>query len=417
MPSREDDFRLLFEASPTPMLVVAPDSPDFTIRAATDAYLSATMTVRERIVGRRIFDVFPDNPADSSATGVRNLGASLERVLSAKVPDAMGVQQYDMRERSGAGTFAERYWSTLNAPVLSEDGRVLWIVHRVEDVTEYVRESRSLAGRTAEMQREILLRSRELEAVNRQLRLLNEGLEAFSYSVSHDLRAPIRHILGFMALLLRTAAPKLDAAETHHLDTIRAAAEKAGRLIDDLLSFARLARTEVHPQRIDLKALVEDVVTSLAEEGAGREVRWSVGSLPEVRADKELLRVALDNLLTNALKYTRERTPALIEIYGTVEADGRCVITVRDNGIGFDMRYADKLFGVFQRLHRAEQFEGSGVGLAMVRRIVLHHGGDVWAHGETGRGATFSFSLPPDQPAAAGGDDGLAAAARQGAPR
>jgi signal transduction histidine kinase len=239
----------------------------------------------------------------------------------------------------------------------------------------------------AELEQRVLDRTAALEAANAEL-------EAFSYSVSHDLRAPLRHVAGFAQMLSRTGAPKLDAKERHYLETIVSSAEQAGRLIDDLLSFARMTRADLQWARVDTGALAREAQAEVSSEAAGRAVRWSLGSLPEVRGDREMLRQVFVNLFSNALKYTRGRTPAEIEVGSASRDDGAFVFFVRDNGVGFDMRYASKLFGVFQRLHRADEFEGTGIGLANVRRIVLRHGGAVWAEAEPGHGATFFFSLP-----------------------
>ena len=247
--------------------------------------------------------------------------------------------------------------------------------------------------------------AREVRALNEQLerrvaertaalKAANAELEAFSYSVSHDLRAPLRHVAGFIQMLNRTAAPKLDEKERRYLDTIAGAAQQAGRLIDDLLSFSRMTRAELQWTRVDTAALAREVRDELSRELVSREVRWRFGSLPEVRGDREMLRQVFQNLFSNAVKYTRDRSPAEIEVGSVRDEDGRIVFFVQDNGVGFDMQYAHKLFGVFQRLHRSDEFEGTGIGLANVRRIVLRHGGEVSARAELGRGARFSFSLP-----------------------
>jgi signal transduction histidine kinase len=220
-----------------------------------------------------------------------------------------------------------------------------------------------------------------------------EELRAFSYSVSHDLRAPLRHIGGFADLLQRNAASRLDETGRRHLDTISKAAKRMGDLIDDLLEFSRTARAEAGHARVSLGSLVEEVRKGLREEAKDRTIDWRIGPLPEVQGDPDMLRLVLTNLISNAVKYTRPRPEARIEI-GAESRHGETVVCVRDNGVGFDMQYADKLFGVFQRLHRSEEFEGTGIGLASVRRIVQRHGGRTWAEGEVDRGAAFYFSLP-----------------------
>lgn len=556
---------MLFESAPGLYLVL---TPDFTIVAASDAYLRATMTRREEILGRGIFEVFPDNPDDPKATGVRNLGASLDRVRQNRVPDAMAVQKYDIRQpESEGGGFEERFWSPVNSPVFGTNGEFAYIIHRVEDVTEFVRrrlpeghirnEERALvsialgaapfvleasqwlpqaagatplayaesdalpqaesfreechilvidnnadmrayllqllspysqveaaedgaaalakvrdgrvpdlivsdmmipginglalvrelrrdprtstlpiillsarAGEEAKLTgletgaddylvkpfsaRELLarvkthlemarVRQKAMEAARdlaetraalvAELEQRNKELEAFSYSVSHDLRAPLRHIDGFTGLLERHAEATLDDKGRRYLKTISEAAKQMGALIDDLLTFSRLGRAELRHVPVRLQDLVDEVRRILDPEIAGRAVVWAIGELPEVQGDPQLLRLVLQNLIGNALKYTRPRPEARIEI-GARREDTETVCSIRDNGVGFDMRYADRLFGVFQRLHTSAEFEGTGIGLATVRRIVHRHGGRVWADGGVDRGACFSFTLP-----------------------
>ncbi len=225
-----------------------------------------------------------------------------------------------------------------------------------------------------------------------QLEAANQELEAFSYSVSHDLRAPIRHMSGFVNLLRKNDAG-LDEKNLRYLDLIANSARQMGQLVDDLLSFSRMSRAELRQTRVSLQDLVEDVRRGLTAELDGRALEWNISRLPEVQGDPSMLRVVLDNLVANAIKYTRPRQPARIEIGSCAEAKEH-IIFVRDNGVGFDMQYASKLFGVFQRLHHHEEFEGTGIGLANVRRIIFRHGGRTWAEGKEGEGATFYFSLP-----------------------
>ncbi len=718
------DFRTLFESAPGLYLVL---TPDLVIVAASDAYLRATLTTREAILGRKLFDVFPANPADPAATGVRNLHASLDRVRENRAADVMAVQKYDIRRpASQGGGFEERYWSPLNSPVFGPSGELVYIIHRVEDVTEFIRlkrkglEHRALAEqlrtRAEEMEAEIYLRAQEVQEANQRLRLLNQGLEneiavrraaeaalkrakeglearvqartaalteanaalraeiaerraadsarahfaaivessddaimsktpdgvitswnaaaerlfgykaaeavghlmlmlfppdrvaeesdilarirrgesvehfetvrlrkdgtpvdvsvaispirdreglvvgastiarditerrhadqqrllqatafetaanaimitdragtvlwvnpafreqtgyapdevigrnprllksgkhtaafykklwdtilagrtwrgvftnrrkdgslyydehtitpvrsssgeithfvaimqditerrraeeeirklnrelerrvvnrtaqleaankeleAFCYSVSHDLRAPLRHIDGFVGLLTKAAGPSLSEQCRHYLDTLTLSAREMGRLIDDLLVFSRMGRAEMRQTRVDLDQLVDDVIHSLQADSNGRNIDWKKAHLPTVPADPAMLRQVLINLLSNAVKYTRPRDPAEIEVGSTQGEHGEVVIFVRDNGVGFDMQYADKLFGVFQRLHNDQDFEGTGIGLANVRRIIARHGGRTWAEGKVNAGATFYFSLP-----------------------
>ena len=513
--ARAPDFRALFESAPGLYLVLA---PDLTIVAVSEAYLRATMTKREEILGRGLFDVFPDNPDDPAASGTRNLRASLDRVRENRAADAMAVQKYDIRRpESEGGGFEERFWSPVNSPVLDSAGELAYIIHRVEDVTEFVRlkqfDSEQLkltaelrtraeeeigrffsvsldllciadfngyfkllnpawektlgfptaellskpfvefvhpedrpatlaeAGKLAAQEHDtvdfanryrcadgsykwLVWKARsdhrlrliyaaardvtdekraqeEIRQLNAQLQvrlaefdLLNKELEAFSYSVSHDLRAPLRHIAGFAELLERQASGLLEEKGKRYLAKISESAKRMGRLIDDLLVFSRMGRTELRETRVDLSDLVRNVQREFQSETAGRDVVWKLDGLPEVRADPAMLRQVFVNLISNALKYSATRPQAEIEIGTLPESEKETVVYVRDNGVGFDMQYVNKLFGVFQRLHRVEEFEGTGIGLANVRRIIHRHGGRTWAEGAVGQGATFYFSLP-----------------------
>ncbi len=234
----------------------------------------------------------------------------------------------------------------------------------------------------------------ELKHHVEQVEAANKELEAFSYSVSHDLRAPLRHVTGFVELLNKRDLSALDDKSRHYLEVISTAAQKMGTLIDDILAFSRMGRAEVMKSRIDFNQLAREVIAELQEETQGRDIVWEIASLPAVEGDAAMLHQVLANLIGNALKYTRPCPQARIEI-GAVDDDPReTLFFVRDNGVGFDMQYVDKLFGLFQRLHDAEEFAGTGVGLANVQRIIHRHGGRVWAEGTVGGGAVFWFSLP-----------------------
>jgi len=227
----------------------------------------------------------------------------------------------------------------------------------------------------------------------KELGVVNQELEAFSYSVSHDLRAPLRHIHGYVEMLRGATAGQLSEKATRYLETIAEASVEMGELIDDLLAFSRVGRAEIRSTTVALAELVPDVIRGLEMTIKGRPIVWTIASLPLVVGDPPLLKHVLTNLIDNAVKYSRTRDPATIEIGLAGDEDGRAVLFVRDNGVGFDMQYVDKLFGVFQRLHRAEEFEGTGIGLATVRRIVARHGGRVWAEGVLNEGATIYFTL------------------------
>ena len=234
----------------------------------------------------------------------------------------------------------------------------------------------------------------ELSHHLQQFEAANKELEAFSYSVSHDLRAPLRHITGFVELLNERNLSALDDKSRHYLQVISDSARTMGVLIDDLLAFSRMGRAEMMKTRVDLGALAGEIIAGLEQENRDRDIVWEIGPLPVVVGDVAMLRQVLINLIANALKFTRQRQQARIEIGSVSEHADETLFYIRDNGVGFDMKYVDKLFGLFQRLHDSQEFEGTGIGLANVQRIILRHGGRIWAEGSPGAGAVFWFSLP-----------------------
>jgi PAS domain S-box-containing protein len=259
------------------------------------------------------------------------------------------------------------------SPVQTHEGFL--VTAAIRDITERKR-----------TESEMNLRAAQLEAANKEL-------EAFSYSVSHDLRAPLRHIDGFADLLLKHASSTIDGKGRRYLTIISESAKRMGRLIDDLLVFSRMGRHEMRRDRVDMSQLIKEVIEGLSSDIVEREISWDISPLPEVQGDEAMLRQVFANLIANAVKYTSQREHAKVDIGCKYDAD-ETVFFVRDNGVGFDMQYVHKLFGVFQRLHTTSEFEGTGVGLANVRRIVARHGGRTWAEGSLDAGATFYFTLP-----------------------
>jgi len=293
----------------------------------------------------------------------------------------MGRWDGELRQTKADGTevVVSSRWSLQR----DERGNPIAVLETNNDVTERKRREDEIRGLNQQLAR----RSTELEGTNKEL-------EAFAYSISHDLRAPLRHMVGYTELLQKHAAPTTDDKGRRYMLTILDAAKRMGTLIDDLLAFSRIGRAETRETMVSLDQLVKEVQSELMHDTEGRNLIWKVGTLPDLYGDRSMLKLVLVNLVSNAVKFTRTRSSPEIEIGSNeVKSDG-VVVFVRDNGVGFDMKYVNKLFGVFQRLHRVDEFEGTGIGLATVQRIIHRHGGRVWAEGHVGSGATFYLSLP-----------------------
>lgn len=413
-PSRAlPDFRLLFEASPALYLVAA---PDLTIVAASDAYLAVRRAAREEVIGKSLFSAFPETRDDSFAVNDPNLASSMQNVFATGVAETMPLQT----TKSFDGE--ERFWSPTNTPVLLPEGGVGYVIHRIEDVTSMIllkraeREKERVAddrrARVMRLEGEVLSRSEELldayqqlqkanavqSALAEKVEAQNRELQAFSYSVSHDLRAPLRQISGLIETLAVDWGGSLDIEGNRCLQSIAAAARELDTLIEDLLNFSLVSHADVRPAPVDLTALAQDVVTHLNETTAGAPTQWTLGDLPTVQVDASMIRVVFVNLVSNALKFASTRSERKIEIGSATSAEaGQIVFYVRDNGVGFDMDYAERLFGVFERLHSDQDFEGTGIGLATVRRIIEKHGGKTWAVSSINHGATFYCSLPAER--------------------
>jgi PAS domain S-box-containing protein len=356
-------------------------SLDFLCIASSDGYFKRVSPAVTDILGWSVGEFLSRpfinfvHPDDRAAT---------LREVEKQVVTGEKVLHFENRYQCKDGSWRVLSWRSTPQP-----GELMYATAR--DVTEFKQHEE----RIQKLNEDLQLRAGQLEAANKEL-------EAFSYSVSHDLRAPVRHIDGFVKLLDKQAGEKLDAPAQRYLKIIADAARQMGVLIDDLLVFSRMGRTELRHSKVSLDALVHEAVDALQLETQGRRIDWKIGTLPEVAADPAMLRQVWLNLISNAIKYSQPRHPAEIEINCVPSDNGEHVFFVRDNGVGFDMKYADKLFGIFQRLHRADEFEGTGIGLANVRRIISRHGGRTWADGKIDGGATFFFSLPNNQPTTKG---------------
>jgi PAS domain S-box-containing protein len=287
---------------------------------------------------------------------------------------------------------AEGVWVEATAsPLKDKDGLVNGGVVAFRDITQRKTDEREIRKLNEELEERVLRRTAQLKEANQEL-------EAFTYSVSHDLRAPLRHIGGFSRMLAEDFGSAMAPETRHHVQRIEEGVQRMGLLIDELLNLARVGRHALKLQTVQLNPIIDEVVTLLQHDSEGRAVMWKIEDLPPVECDPILIKQVFQNLIANALKFTRPRDDAVIEI-GHLQQNGQTVIFVRDNGVGFNMKYKDKLFGVFQRLHRAEDFEGTGIGLATVQRIVRKHGGRTWAESELDKGATFFFTLAAEEAA------------------
>ncbi|MGB0034990.1 MAG: ATP-binding protein, partial [Candidatus Acidiferrales bacterium] len=417
-PGPAPDFQQLFQSAPGLYLVL---TPGLKIVAVSDAYLRATMTEREKILGRGIFEVFPDNPDDLSATGVANLRTSLARVLQEKHPDTMAVQKYDIRKpESEGGAFEERYWSPVNSPILGPDSQVAYIIHRVEDVTEFVRlrqqgieqqkltqELRSHAGR---MEAEVFQRAKEVQEANRRLETANQQLirakdeaersnkfkDQFLSTMSHELRTPLNAVLGFSDLLNEERYGPLNERQRRYVAHIHTGGEHLLRLINDILDLSKIeaGRLQLAIENVRVEssfAEVTDTLRPLSDKKSHTVAHRSSPGL-SVRADSTRFKQILMNLLGNAIKFTPEggRLELSAKQFGELVR-----IEVRDSGPGIPLEDQERIFEAFYRLRRPETAaEGTGLGLAITQRLVELHGGRLGIESRPGEGSCFYFTLP-----------------------
>jgi signal transduction histidine kinase len=388
------DYRSVFESAPGLFLIL---KPDFTIVGVSDAYLRATMTRREEIVGRGLFDVFPDNPDDAHANGVRNLSASLQRVLTMRIPDVMPVQKYDIpRPAAAGGGFEERYWSPTNSPVFGRDGEVTCIIHRVEDVTELVRLQQAESA-----QQEIRKRAQELEIIvaerTTQLRESVAELESFCYSLSHDMRAPLRAIYSFNQIVLADCGEALNSDCREHLEKSIRSAARLDRLIQEVLAFTRLSKQEIKAEPVQVDELVRQIIDERPEFQLPKaEVKVERPLLPMLGHEASLTQ-CITNLLDNAVKFVARGARPRVRIYSEASGD-HVKLWFEDNGIGIDEEGQRRLFQMFQRIHSEDEYQGIGIGLAIVRKAADRMNGRVGVESTPNVGSRFWVQLPKAQP-------------------
>ncbi|MCD6019578.1 MAG: hypothetical protein K0S53_2699 [Bacteroidetes bacterium] len=411
------DYKELFECSPGLYLILA---PDFTIVAVTNAYLKATMTKRENIVGHGIFEIFPDNPKDLNADGVSNLRASLNRVLKNKATDTMAIQKYDIRKPiSEGGEFEVRYWSPFNFPILDINQEIKYIVHRVEDVTEFVRlkekdaEQRQifeeLKNLNSRMEVEILQRGKEIQNANKilentnlelnlkteELKRSNDELSRFAATASHDIKAPFRTVGGFLDIIKKKLGNNpMDSEIEEAFNYITSARSRIATLLDDLLNFSKVSEIDVPFSEVDLNAVLKDVLKNLDYNISEAKANIVIQNrLPIVKGHYSQLVQLFQNMVSNAIKFqTKNSTPTIIITAEPVAESFQ--FKIEDNGIGIDPKYFDKIFSMFERLNNIQEYDGSGLGLTICKRIIENHDGKIWVESEEGKGTKFFFTLP-----------------------
>jgi signal transduction histidine kinase len=393
--SVQPDFRVLFKAAPALLLVV---DPELRIVAVSDDYLKATMTRREEIVGRGIFEVFPDNPEDPEATGVSNLSASLDRVRREREPDTMPIQKYDIRrpEEEGGG-FEERFWSPRNVPVVDEQGELVYIIHRVRDVTDYVR----LTERGTEQEAEIFLRTQELQKLNQELEAAAQAKNEFLSRMSHELRTPLAAIMGFSELL---GLADLDERKHEWAQTILKSGQHLLRLVDEVLDISRIeaGQLSISLEPVPVAPLIDEAMEMITPLAEGRQVTLHPPRITAgygyARADSQRLKQVVINLLSNAVKYNREGGEVTVSV--DPEGSDRIRIAVTDTGAGIDQESLEKLFTPFERLNAGSDVEGTGLGLALSHSLVEAMGGTLTVTSKPGEGSTFTVELARGEPAA-----------------
>jgi PAS domain S-box-containing protein len=416
------DFQKVIESVSSIYIIL---STELNILYVNEALEKASMRRREDIIGRNLFEVFPDNPADKNADGVSNLSNSLHSVIKNKKQHTMAVQKYDIQRPDG--TFEVRYWSPLNIPVLNSENEIEYIIHRVEDVTEFVlikNEQKNkdninigLQKKVSDMEVEIIKRSREiqelnfelenkvkertetllkreatLEKQNKKLQNQNKELEQFTYIASHDLQEPLRSLISFSELLEKEFIGKLGENGEFYINFISKSSKRMQLLVKGLLDYSRIGR-EKNLVEIDCNQIMKDVLTDMIITIKESNAEITVSDLPQLKGYETEIRQLFQNLVSNALKFRKKDVAPKIEIFAQKREDD-WLFSVQDNGIGIEENNKQKLFVIFKRFNNREEYEGTGIGLAHCKKIVELHGGTIWADSKFGEGSTFYFTIP-----------------------
>ncbi|WP_281336140.1 ATP-binding protein [Flavobacterium eburneipallidum] len=416
------DFQKIFDLTPSLYLIL---SPELNILYTNNAYETASMKKREEMIGRNIFDVFPDNPDDKNANGVAILSNSLHLVLKNKKQHTMAVQRYDVQRPDGV--FEKKYWSPLNIPVLNSENEIEYIIHRVEDITEFFltqieqqsKEDKTLGleKKVNEMEIEIIKRSREIQEFNfelenkikertetllkkevtlakqnKKLQNQNKELEQFSYVASHDLQEPLRSLVSFTELLETEFAGKLGGNGEFYIDFISTSSKRMQQLVKGLLDYSRIGK-EKKTITVNCNQIVNEVLSDMMVLIKESNAEIIIYDLPILIGYETELRQLFQNLISNALKFKKKNIPPKI-IFLAKKQENEWLFSVQDNAIGIDKNDIHKLFVIFKRLNNRDEYEGTGIGLAHCKKIVELHGGTIWVDSKLGEGSTFNFTIP-----------------------
>ncbi|MFH5832551.1 ATP-binding protein [Halalkalibaculum sp. DA384] len=389
------EYKSIFEILPVPSLVLAPSGGDARVAAANEAYLDVTRLDRSQVLNKDLLaDLVPLLAVESESLKSL-LAVSIAQVKKRAEAHHTDIELCRIADSSGS---RECFWQFTHTPVMNEAGEIRYLIHTLEDMTDQFTEREKQERKT----RKVRTRS-ELQGENEDLEMriarkmaqyeaASEELNDFIYSVSHDLRAPLRRIDGFSQELVNEYLDQLDETGAHYLKRVRQGAQDMGNLIDDLLKLSRISRREPEFEEVDISRLAKTVFDDLIELKRDNGIDLQVEKDLRVEADRGLVKAMLTNLLSNAIKFSSGEEQPMIQI-GTTTRDTKKVFFIKDNGVGFDPRYSDKLFKAFDRLHSQKEFEGSGIGLATVKRIINLHGGEIWADSTPGEGATFYFNF------------------------